>query len=289
MLPPMTAEAESAGEEGLAQLVEALSLLRHGDDRFFAPSPDWWGERLFGGMVVAQALSAATQSVEAAFRPHSIHGYFFRPVVPGTDSELRIGRIRDGRSFCTREVSTVQDGKLAARMTCSFCVDEEGPEYQPPMPRDVPFPEELEIGSPPGPFESCDVGPDRAEDGCYRSSGRYWNRTSAKLADDPAIHACMLALLSDMTRTSFRPQSLDTWGSHTDTSIDHAVWFHRPARADEWLFYDLYAVVNRANRATVRGAMYTREGALVLSMVQELLIRPIPGGGVPAAWLAEKF
>jgi len=95
--------------------------------------------------------------------------------------------------------------------------------------------------------------------------------------------------MSDMTRTSFRPGSLDRWGSHTDASLDHALWFHRPTRADRWLFYDLAAVINLANRATVRGSMYDEDGRLVLTMAQELLIRPLPGGGEAIASLAEAF
>jgi acyl-CoA thioesterase II len=273
----------------LSNLIEALRPVPVEDGHFRVPSPDWWGERLFGGMVVAQALSAATRCVEGSLRPHSMHGYFFRPVVPGPDSDLMVNRVRNGRSFATREVTTVQNGKAAARMMCSFCVEERGEEeYQPPMPP-VPSPEELEVGTPPGPFESCDAGPVLAADGTYVSSGRFWNRTTVPLPEEPALWSCVLALMSDMTRTSFRPGSLHTWGSHSDISIDHALWFHRVARPDEWLLYDLHAMVNSANRATVRGSMYTRDGKLVLSMVQELLIRPIPGGGSPAPWLAEKF
>lgn len=276
----------------LDELVEVLRPRPVGTDRFAVPSPDWWGPRLFGGAVVAQALAGAIRTVEPGLRPHSMHGYFFRPVVPGPDAELVVERVRDSRTFSTREVTTVQNGKPAARFTCSFTGDEPGDEraehYEPPMP-DVPGPDQLAVGEPPGPFDSADAGPLRAEDGSYRSSGRYWNRTCGPLPDDPAVQVCVLALLSDMTRTSFRPPSLETWASHTDASIDHAIWFHRPARADEWLFYELAAVINLDNRATVRGVMYSRHGEVVLSMAQELLIRPVPGGGEPAPWLAEKF
>jgi acyl-CoA thioesterase II len=175
-------------------------------------------------------------------------------------------------------------------MMCSFCVEEDGPDrYQLSMPADVRAPGTLDVRAAPGPFESADAGAVRAADGTYVSSGRFWNRAVAPLPDDPVLHACVLALLSDMTRTSFRPGSLERWGSHSDASIDHALWFHQPARADRWLLYDLQAVVNRANRATVRGTMYAEGGALVLSMAQELVIRPVPGGGEPAGALAERF
>ncbi|MHB8682219.1 MAG: acyl-CoA thioesterase [Acidimicrobiales bacterium] len=285
-------EVSDDREKLLAQLVDALRPTPLATDRLSVPTPDWWGPRLFGGAVVAQALAGAMGTVEAGLRPHSMHGYFFRPVVPGPDAELVVERVRDSRTFATREVTTVQNGKPAARFTCSFTGDETGEDhaehYEPPMPA-VPEPEQLFVGRPPGPFDSADAGPLVADDGSYRSSGRYWNRTCGPLPDDAAIHFALLALMSDMTRTSFRPPSLATWASHTDASIDHAVWFHRPARADEWLFYDLAAVINLDNRALVRGVMYNRDGKVVLSMAQELLIRPIPGGGEPAPWLAEKF
>jgi acyl-CoA thioesterase-2 len=168
---------------------------------------------------------------------------------------------------------------------CSFHVTEEGDEYQLRMPS-VPFPEDIApTGDPPGPFDERDAGTLAEPDGTFRSTGRWWFRTCAALPEDETVHACVLAMFSDMTRTSFRPLSLDTWGTHTDASIDHALWLHRPARADEWLFFDLQAVVNTAGRSVVRGAMYTRDGILCLSMAQELLIRRLPGQGGRAPWL----
>jgi len=281
----------SGDSEILAELLDILRLGREGDDRFRAASPGWWGERLFGGMVVAQALSAACQCVEETMQVHSLHGYFFRPIVPGTDTQIVVERLRDGRSFATRDVMTSQGGKLAARMTCSFCVDEEGEqrdEYRPPMPSGLVDPDLLEISSPPGPIESVDAGPLRAHDGTYISSGRFWNRTVGPVPADPRTWACVLSLISDMTRTSFRPASLDVWGGYTDASIDHALWFHHLMSPDLWLFYDLQALVNAKNRATVRGSMYSRDGTLVLTMVQELLVRPVEGG-VPAGELGARF
>ena len=265
--------------------------------RFVLPTVDWWRDRLFGGMVVAQALAAAGETVDPALVPHSMHGYFFRPVVPGSSTELVVEDVRNSRTFATREVTTSQNGKVCARMTASFLVEEKGAdEYQLPLPPGTPLPEQLVEVYPPGPFASCDAGPlldpedGGGEDGgpVYRSSGRFWNRTCGHLPDDPRLHAGVLALMSDMTRASFRPGTMDRWGSHTDASIDHAVWFHRPARPDDWLLFDLCAVVNTANRAAVRGAMYRRDGALVCSMAQELLIRPLPGGGELAPWVAAR-
>lgn len=283
----MSTDAVSPDEQQLTDLIAALQVVPRGGGRFAAASPDWWGDRLFGGMVVAQALSAAMKSVPAPLVPHSMHGYFFRPVVPGGDSELVVEQLREGRSFATRQVTTLQNGTPAARMICSFHALEEGEEYQPSAPVGVPKPEELEIYTGLGFFQSCDAGPVRAADGSYLSSGRFWYRAAGDVPEDPGLHACVLAFMSDLTRTSFRPRSLGTWGGHTDASIDHAVWFHRPVRTDQWLLYDLHAVINVANRATVRGTMYTRDGQLVLTMVQELLVRPIPGGEKPAPWVTE--
>jgi acyl-CoA thioesterase-2 len=238
-------------------------------------------------MVVAQTLNAALRTVDG-LRPHSMHGYFLRPVRPGPPTTLTVERLRDSRSFATRQVTAEQDGKITSRMTCSFHVAETGDEYQVPM-QPVPLPEDLEfLENPPGPFDARDAGPLLRDDGTFRSSARLWHRTCAVLPDDEDIHPCMLAFLSDMTRTSFRPLGLNTWGTHTDASIDHALWIHRQARADEWLFYDLEAVINTAGRAFVRGSMYTRRGALCLSMSQELLIRPLPGQGGPAPWLERR-
>ena len=259
----------------LQELVHAVRVTPIGRDVFSAECPDFWGERVFGGMLVAQILHAALQTVDA-MRPHSMHGYFFRPVVPGPHATLTVDRLRDSRSFATRQVQAEQDGRPTSRFVCSFHTDEPGDEYQLPMPS-VPAPEDLvEDESLTGPFDSREVGPVAEHDGTFQSSGRFWYRTCAPLPDDDDLHGCMLGLFSDLTRTSFRPLSLGAWGTHTDASIDHALWLHRRARPDEWVFYDLQAVVNTAGRSVVRGSMYTRDGVLCLSMAQELLIRPLP-------------
>ncbi len=279
----------------LDALVDAIRVTPAGGDVFAAASPDWWGERVFGGMVLAQALSAAirTTPADGGLAPHSLHGYFLRAVRPGPPVTLEVEHLRDSRAFATRQVSATQDGRLTSRFVCSFHVAEDGPEYQLPMP-DVPSPDEGRAdddrgdgAGPPGPFDVVDLGPLRESDGRFRSTGRWWVRTRGRLPDDPAVHACALAIMSDLTRSSFRPLTLDEWGTHTDASIDHALWLHRPARGDEWLFYDLQALVNNAGRSVVRGSMYRRDGQLCMSMAQELLIRPLPGQGGRAPWLGE--
>lgn len=245
--------------------------------RFSAEAPDWWGgTRVFGGLLVAQGLSAAHQTVPEGMAVHSLHGYFLRATRPGSRVELAVHPLRDGRSFATRGVETVVDGRRVFTMTSSFHVPEPGDEYQLAMPDDVPDPDDVQRAPIPIPFDVRELGPTpRRPDGTYRSTRRVWVRALWPLPDDPMVHAVVLAYLSDMTGAAFRPHSLGTWGTHTDASLDHAVWFHRPARADEWVLFDLHALVNATGRSTVRGEMYSRDGALCVSMAQEILIRPL--------------
>ncbi|HVA10394.1 MAG TPA: acyl-CoA thioesterase domain-containing protein [Acidimicrobiales bacterium] len=276
----MDFDESELGTGTVAEMVEAVSAteIEPGPDgraAFTTTSPEWWpGERTFGGMVVAQALNAATRTVAMGLDVHSLHGYFLRPSRPGVPSIHRVEAVREGRSFTTREVTTEVEGKTVFRMTCSFHQPEEGDEYQLPMATGIPAPEEVECFEGPFPFDIRELGAtEKRDDGTYLSTRRCWFRTRESLGDDPGIHACLLAYLSDMTGAAFRPNSLGTWGTHTDASLDHALWFHRPARADEWHIFDLQALVNAGGRATVRATMHDRHGVLNLSMAQELLIR----------------
>jgi acyl-CoA thioesterase-2 len=259
------------------ELVRALEPRPLGDGRFEIDSADWWGgDRVFGGMVIAQAAAAASQTVSGV-PLHSLHGYFLRPEVPGPPVVATVDAVRDGRTFTTRSVTLEQDGRTVFTATASFHTPEPGDEYQIPMPTGLPPPGGLpEPEWSDGPFEQREAGADGpGPDGTYRSTRRAWIRCAAGVPDDPAVHATLATFLSDMTGTSFRPLSLGEWGLHTDASLDHAVWLHRPIRVDEWLLFDLQAVVNTAGRATVRGTLFTQAGELCLSMAQELLIRPL--------------
>jgi acyl-CoA thioesterase-2 len=269
----------------LDELIEAIVATPSepgpdGAETFVTTGPLWWGdERTFGGMVVAQALHAATQTVPTGLDVHSLHGYFLRPAYARFPSVHTVRRVRDGRSFTTREVTTEVDGRPTFRMNCSFHQAEPGDDYQLPMAADIPPPpppSSSRVGTEPYPFDVRNLGatPLR-DDGSYLSTRRCWFRTREKLADDPALHACVLAYFSDMTGASFRPHSLETWGDHTDASLDHAVWFHRPRRADEWNLFDFQALLNAGGRATVRATMYGDDGRLYVSMAQELLIRAL--------------
>ena len=276
----MTAtDRDAERTERARELAEVVWVTPTGDDTFRADTPDWFGDRVFGGIIVAQALSAMRQTAADDMRAHSLHGYFLRPALAGAPVDLRVTRLRDGRSFRTRQVEMRQGDKAVCLMASSFHADEPGDEYQLAM-DDVPAPEDLPAppadDGPPGPFEVRSVGPTPPErDGTYRSTRRAWCRCAPGVPDDDAIHACVAAFLSDMTETSFRPHSLGEWGGYTDASLDHAVWFHRPFRVDEWLLFDLHALINAGGRSVVRGALYRQDGQLCLSMAQELLIRPL--------------
>jgi acyl-CoA thioesterase-2 len=279
-----TEEMEFA-EGGLSELIAAMVATPEAEgvngvdesSTFVTMSPDWWGgERTFGGMVVAQALAAAARTVAPDLHVHSLHGYFLRPSRPGTPAIHRVQRLRDGRSFSTREVVSEAEGCSTFRMTCSFHRDEAGDEYQLPMAGDIPPPDAVKGSDAPFPFDVRDLGAtERRQDGTYLATRRCWFRTRHQLSDDLAVHACVLAYLSDMTGAAFRPLSLNSWGGYTDASLDHALWFHRPRRADEWNLFDFQALVNANGRSTIRGTMYGEDGQLYLSMAQELLIREL--------------
>ena len=276
------AEEAEVVEATVGDLVDAITAQEgapgpDGNPTFTTTSPAWWGgDRTFGGMVVAQALHAAVQTVPAEMDVHSLHGYFLRPTVPGARTTHLIEHVRDGRSFSTRGVTSLVDGKETFRMTCSFHASEDGDDYQLAMAPGIPRPNEIEGFDAPFPFDIRELGAtEKREDGTFRSTRRCWFRTREALPDDRAVHACVLAYFSDMTGAAFRPLSMGSWGTHTDASLDHAVWFHRPWRADRWSLFDLQALVNAGGRATIRATMHGEDGSLHLSMAQELLIRKL--------------
>ena len=271
------------GETRAVELARVLMLEQAGPDLFAANTPEWYGPRVFGGFIVGQALSAMCATVEDARRPHSMHGHFLRPLASGQPTELTVERVRDGRSFSTRTVTTRQGGKDAFVGTASFHEDEVGDEYELPISPTAGNPEELEQSEwgREGPFDERDLGPDGPdENGLYRSTGRRWFRITDSIGDNPDLHAAAIAYMSDMTGNAFRPRSLDAWEGYMDASLDHALWLHRPPRVDEWMFFELNALVNAGGRGVVRGTIHTRYGRLVASMAQELLVRAVEVGAV---------
>ena len=266
----------------VAELEDALTARASGpsaDGRatFTTTCPKWWVHgRVFGGMVVGQALNAAMRTVPTGLEVHSLHGYFLRPTSPGSQTLHVVDTVRDGRSFSTRQVTSQVEGKETFRMTCSFHAPEDGDSYQLPIAPAIPAPNDVEGFEEPFPFDVRELGTtERREDGTYESTRRCWFRSRQPLSDDPIVHAGFLAYFSDMTGASFRPHSLGVWGTHTDASLDHALWFHRPWRADVWSLFDIHTLVNAGGRATIRATMHGEGGTLHLSMAQELLIREL--------------
>jgi acyl-CoA thioesterase-2 len=281
-------------------LLWLLDLHRVDRDLFSAPSPAYTHRpTLFGGQVAAQALRAATLTVDVGHRPHSLHLYFLRPGRPGQDVVCYVDRVRDGRSFTTRNVVVRQDGEAILTMSASFHTAEPSAvEFAQPM-ADVPVPAAAPAGPPPGGIdasqgagyvrlENIDLGGEPAGPrGERRSAARSWTRTAEELPDDPLVHACALTYLSD-TRTGSGPIMV-AGGSYADyqmTSLDHAIWFHRPVRADGWLLFDSTPLAISGGRALGITTVHAAGGAMVATISQELLMRTPRGSAAhrpPAA------
>ena len=276
------------------QLLSILDLepLEHNLYRGLSPQVGW--QRVFGGQVIGQALVAAQRTVDNR-GAHSLHAYFLRAGDPAVPIIYEVERIRDGKSFSTRRVVAIQHGHAIFSMSASFHRDEEGLEHQTPMP-DLPSPEDVPSEAalaemlmdrlpPPAkaywqaerPIEMRPVDLSRYLSPNTRETGQYiWIRATGALADDPALHQCVLAYASDFTLLD---TALITHGrfvfdpSLMLASLDHALWFHRPFRADEWLLYAQDSPNSGSARAFCRGAFYTRDGQLVASTAQEGLVR----------------
>jgi acyl-CoA thioesterase-2 len=261
---------------------------------FRGRSPQVGWQRVFGGQVIGQALVAAVRTVEGRL-PHSMHAYFLLAGDPKVPIIYDVDRIRDGKSFTTRRVTARQHGHPIYSMLVSFHVDEPGLHHQAKMP-DVPGPESLPseaevrdkiLPTMPDPvrryyererpIELRPVEYDRYLGKKY-PDGKFnvWIKTTGRLPDDPAIHQCVLAYISDMGlldaalvphgRTLFEKQFMAA-------SLDHALWLHRPFRADDWLLYAQDSPNLHGSRGFSRGLIFTRDGTLVASVAQEGLVR----------------
>lgn len=252
-------------------------------------------QRVFGGQVAGQALVAAGRTVPEEDRGvHSLHAYFIRPGDPNVPLIYLVERVRDGRSFTTRRVSAVQHGKTIFTLSASFHRPEPGASHALPMP-DVPPPEELPTAAEryrkqfgdsvdsaafANPIDIRYLGPlsfEAAEDPALRvTESMAWIKADGDLPDDELLHVCLVTYASDMTLLdSVLLANGLTWtdGRTAGASLDHAMWFHRPFRADRWLLYAQESPVSAGARGLARGELYTREGELVVSVVQEGLIR----------------
>jgi acyl-CoA thioesterase-2 len=238
-------------------------------------APEWFGDYLFGGFVIAQAIIAATRNAPEGRRLHSMHAYFLRPVLAAQTISYEVRPLREGRTFTTRHVAASQDGKPVLDLSCSFTADTDGYVYDLPGGRDIPSPDEVELESGPGPWVAGDVGPTPPRaDGTRESTHRMWFRVPNRLPDDEHLHAALLGFATDWTGIGGRPLHLE--GDITGmVSLDHAAWFHRPARADDWLFYDVHSLVNAGGRGLLRGAIRDAEGRVVISVAQEMRLTPV--------------
>lgn len=282
---------ETTLTEALQRLIELLDLEELEVDIFRGLSPKEDRQRVFGGQVAGQALVAATRTVEHG-RVHSFHSYFLRPGDPKVPILYEVNRIRDGRSFTTRLVVAIQHGQAIFNLSASFHKEEPGLSYYVPMP-EVPAPERLptfqermkpflqQLGpwaerERPIDLRICDPV-DRPPSSWREPVAYAWLRADGRLPDDPTLHACVLTYASDMTLldTSLRPHGL-VWSPDRKimmASLDHAMWFHRPFRADEWLLYAQNTPASAGGRGFATGSIYTRDGVLVVSVAQEGLIR----------------
>lgn len=292
--------AESHAIRTVEQLLEVLDLdstqARTTEDIFTGASHPMPTGRIYGGQVLAQSLIAAERTLPEDRPVHSMHGYFLRPGDSAQGITIAVDRIHDGRSFSTRRSQAYQNGVPIFSMIASFQDEDPGVEHAEPLPEGIPDPETL------APDEATVEGlpggtvrmlTDRAADirhvghPLYLPSGderaprqAVWMRMRAPLPDDPRLHRAALAYLSDMT---IQESILRAHGVYWAlpglkvASLDHAMWWHRPARVDEWLLYVQESPNARGGRGLATGRIYTRDGALVASVAQEIMIR-VPEG-----------
>jgi acyl-CoA thioesterase-2 len=291
-------------DEMLSAVIRQLDLEQLEVNLFRGQSRATGAPRVFGGQVIGQALVAAERTVDGRV-PHSLHAYFLLPGDVGAPIVYQVDRIRDGRSFSARRVQAIQHGRPILSMIASFQVPETGLEHAAPMP-EVPPPETLAPAaelierwlSEAGPvspnveqslrahgaieFRPVEPGnPLRPSPAEPRQA--FWFRAVDRVPDDPRLHRCLLAYASDyhLVGTAMRPHGTNWYKpSMIVASIDHALWFHRAARIDEWLLYAMDSPSAQSARGLARGLVYDRTGRLVASVAQEGLMREV---SVPAS------
>jgi acyl-CoA thioesterase II len=286
---------EPGNPTAMEQLIETLDLEPIEVNLFRGNSPQVGWQRVFGGQVIGQALMAAQRTVESDRFVHSLHAYFMRPGDPSVPIVYQVERLRDGSSFSTRRVLAIQHGKAIFAMSASFQLDEPGFDHQIRMP-DAPAPEtllgekeikETYLARAPEPIRkywererAIEIRPVSLTH--YFSNTKLdprqdvWVRANGPVPDDRIYQAAVLAYLSDMTLldaalfahgTSIFDQSLQV------ASLDHAMWFHRPCKLDDWLLYTQDSPSASGARGMARGSLFTRSGILIASVAQEGLIR----------------
>ena len=276
-------------------LIDLLDLEEIEKNHYRATSPSEGWQRVYGGQVIGQALVAASRTVPEDRQAHSLHGYFLRPGDTSVPILYTVDRIRDGRSFTTRRVVAIQHGKAIFNMSISFQIAEDGYDHQLPMP-EAPAPEDLkderllrqeQLAELDGEFEDAfdrerpievrPVNPTNLFKPDVRPPRQMcWMKCRDPLPEDQRLHQCVLAYLSDwsLLDTATLPHAVNFMQSNLQmASLDHAMWFHRPFRADEWLLYVQDSPSAGGARGLNRGLIYDQAGRLVASAAQEGLIR----------------
>ena len=279
----------------VGELIDLLQLERLEDNLFRGQSRDIGTRNVFGGQVLGQALSAAQRTVEAERVVHSLHAYFLRAGDIEAPIIYDVDRSRDGKSFSVRRVVAIQHGQPIFFLAASFQKQEDGAEHQLSMP-EVPKPEDIEPSpavpervlaklptkvqrwlSRMGPFEFRHVYPrDELNPPKRPPFQQVWFRLSERVGDAPELHRTLLAYASDfqLLGTATFPHGISYYQPNVQmASLDHALWFHRPFRADEWLLYSIDSPSAQGGRGLARGMIYDRDGRLVASTAQEGMIR----------------
>ena len=271
--------------ESLEDLVELLDLETIDADLYRGRQPQTSAQRVFGGQVLGQALVAASDTVDPERVVHSLHGYFLRPGDTAVPIEYHVERIKDGKAFSSRRVVASQHEKTIFYMSTSYQQPEPGLDHSDPMPTDLVEPEDAPTLA--SVFEQASGR--KAEDWNKEwaaldvrlaglSGRQFWIRAAGKLPGEPALHACVLAYASDLTLlgASLLPHGIIIGDRRIQpASLDHALWFHRPFRADEWLLYDQASPSASGARGFATGRLFSQDGRLIASVAQEGLIRPI--------------
>ena len=284
----------------VSELIELLSLEQLEDNLFRGQSRDIGTKYVFGGQVLGQALSAAQATLDQPRNAHSLHAYFLRAGNIEAPIVYEVDRTRDGGSFSVRRVTAIQHGKVIFFCAASFQDEEIGGEHQLSMP-EVPLPEDLEPAPPlsaealarlptkvqrwldrQGPFEFRHVYPrDELNPPKRPPYQQVWFRLVEKVGDAPELHRALLAYASDfhLLGTATFPHGISYYQPNVlMASLDHALWFHRPFRADDWLLYSIDSPSAQSGRGLARGQVYDRSGRLVASTAQEGLIRVLANG-----------
>jgi len=291
-------DGERTPEQLVAGLVKLLEVKDQGEDQFLGRKKRGGVGRVFGGQVIAQALHSAELTVDPARPAHSLHAYFLRGGSEGVEIDYKVERDFDGGSFSNRRVVASQQGRPILNLTASFQKHEDGLHHVDAAMPDVPAPEELEPEAVVRRRFAEQARPEarhhflserpvemRAVEGRHWTNPKpappyshSWFKTVAPLPDDPKIHRAVLAFASDMSLlgTCALPHGL-SWarGAVVSASLDHAVWFHEPFRADEWLLYATDSPWSGGGRGFNRGRIFTRDGRLVASVAQEGMIRKV--------------